>query len=315
MPSGTSRSCTTSFSRVRSCADGDLAADAAAARGVGHQHRIAAGQRQIGGQRRALVAALFLDHLHQHDLAALDDFLDLVLARGSAARVRHFFQHVVAADGFDHLPRLRRRRRSSAAVVAAPCVVVRRLRHARRRRFGRERRRPRRRPSRMLVVRVVIGLARCVLVVGSVLRGRSHRAARSAGLVPACDAQVRRRRCVSAPASGMRMSVGHARVVPSWSDVRSACWSSAACRVLPRSRRSRRRARSSAAVIVPRSAADRSPAALRRRRSCTRSPSPRRRELRWRGRRRSERFSASSSASRWARSSASISACRSATGI
>src|SRR3546814_20368962 len=58
----------------------DLAADAAAARRVRHQHAIAAGQRQIGGQRRALVAALFLDDLHQHDLPALDDFLDLVAA-------------------------------------------------------------------------------------------------------------------------------------------------------------------------------------------------------------------------------------------
>src|SRR3546814_8781935 len=57
-----------------------LAADAAAARRVRQQHAIAAGQRQIGGQRRALVAALFLDDLHQHDLPALDDFLDLVAA-------------------------------------------------------------------------------------------------------------------------------------------------------------------------------------------------------------------------------------------
>jgi hypothetical protein len=58
---------------------GDLARNAAATRGVRHQHRIAAGERQVGGQRRALVAALFLDDLHQQDLAALDDFLDLVL--------------------------------------------------------------------------------------------------------------------------------------------------------------------------------------------------------------------------------------------
>ena len=58
---------------------GDLAGNAAAARGVGHQHAIAAGQRQIGGERRALVAAFFLDHLHQDDLAALDDFLNLVV--------------------------------------------------------------------------------------------------------------------------------------------------------------------------------------------------------------------------------------------
>ena len=80
---------------------GDLAADAAAARGVGHQHGVTAGQRQIGGQRRALVAALFLDDLHQHDLAALDDFLDLVLAARTEGALRHFLQHVVAADGFD----------------------------------------------------------------------------------------------------------------------------------------------------------------------------------------------------------------------
>ena len=58
---------------------GDLAGDAAAARGVGHQHAIAAGQRQIGGEGGALVAAFFLDDLHQDDLAALDHFLDLVV--------------------------------------------------------------------------------------------------------------------------------------------------------------------------------------------------------------------------------------------
>ena len=80
---------------------GDLAADAAAARGVGHQHRIAAGQRQVGRQRGALVAALFLDHLHQHHLAALDDLLNLVLAPWPERALRHFFQDVVAADRFD----------------------------------------------------------------------------------------------------------------------------------------------------------------------------------------------------------------------
>ena len=47
---------------------------------VGHQHAIAAGEAQIGGQRRALVAALFLDDLDQQHLAALDDVLDLVAA-------------------------------------------------------------------------------------------------------------------------------------------------------------------------------------------------------------------------------------------
>ena len=57
----------------------DLARDAAAMPGVRHQHAIAPGKREIGGQRRPLRAALFLGDLHQHDLAALDDLLDLVL--------------------------------------------------------------------------------------------------------------------------------------------------------------------------------------------------------------------------------------------
>ena len=57
----------------------DLAADPAAMMGVRHQHAVTASQRKVGCQRRALVAALFLDHLDQHDLAAGDDFLDLVM--------------------------------------------------------------------------------------------------------------------------------------------------------------------------------------------------------------------------------------------
>ena len=57
---------------------GDLARDAAALAGVRHQHAVAAGQRQPGGQGRAFGAALVLDDLHQQDLAALDDVLDLV---------------------------------------------------------------------------------------------------------------------------------------------------------------------------------------------------------------------------------------------
>jgi hypothetical protein len=81
----------------------DLAADAAAAGGIGHQHRIAAGEREVGGQRRALAAALFLDDLHQHDLAAFDDFLNLVLAARAEGAFRHFLHHIVATDGFDDL--------------------------------------------------------------------------------------------------------------------------------------------------------------------------------------------------------------------
>ena len=144
MPSGTSRSCTTSFSRERSCARGDLAADAAAARGVGHQHRVAAGEREIGGQRRALVAALFLDDLHQHHLAALDDFLDLVLAarperRAPAllpARRRRRRIRRLLPRRRRHRPRrraARRRAASAGSLVRARRAAVRR-RHVRRER-------------------------------------------------------------------------------------------------------------------------------------------------------------------------------------
>ena len=92
---------------------GDLARDAAALAGVGHQHRIAAGEREIGGQRRALVAALFLDDLDQDDLAALDHFLDLVLAAGLARRpLGHVVERVAAAELLRLvLGRIRRRSR------------------------------------------------------------------------------------------------------------------------------------------------------------------------------------------------------------
>ena len=54
----------------------DAAADATAARVVGHQHQVAAGQRDEGGECGALVAALFLFHLNQQFLAFLDDLVD-----------------------------------------------------------------------------------------------------------------------------------------------------------------------------------------------------------------------------------------------
>ena len=47
---------------------------------IGHQHTVPAREAEVGGQRRALVAALFLDDLDQQHLAALDDVLDLVTA-------------------------------------------------------------------------------------------------------------------------------------------------------------------------------------------------------------------------------------------
>ena len=74
----------------------DLAADAAAMRRVGHEHAIAARQRQICGQRRTLVAALFLDDLHQQHLAALDDVLDLVTATQGHALATQFVRSIVA---------------------------------------------------------------------------------------------------------------------------------------------------------------------------------------------------------------------------
>ena len=83
----------------------DLPGDAAAANRVGHQHHVAAGEGQVGGQGRALVAALLLDHLHQHDLALLDDFLDVVAAaeqvtaRLEAAAL--LIVHLVAAQVLD----------------------------------------------------------------------------------------------------------------------------------------------------------------------------------------------------------------------
>ena len=79
----------------------DLAGNPAPPRRVGHQNAIAARQRQIGGQRRALVAALFLDDLDQHDLPDLDHFLNLVLARARLAGVADLFGHILVGDGFD----------------------------------------------------------------------------------------------------------------------------------------------------------------------------------------------------------------------
>ena len=74
------------FNRLRS----------AAMRRVGHEHAIAARQRQIGGQRRTLVAALFLHNLDQQHLAALDDVLDLVTATQGHALATQFVRSIVA---------------------------------------------------------------------------------------------------------------------------------------------------------------------------------------------------------------------------
>src|SRR6185437_33579 len=64
------------------------ARNAAAARRVRHQHAIAARERDVSRERGALVATFFLDHLHQDDLAALDDLLDLVMLAARPALLR-----------------------------------------------------------------------------------------------------------------------------------------------------------------------------------------------------------------------------------
>ena len=89
----------------------DLARNAAAARGVWHQYAVAACERQVCGQRSAFVAAFFLDHLHQDDLAPFDDFLDFVGAPFAPAALRNFLERIDRTDRFD--------------LVAAVLVVVR----------------------------------------------------------------------------------------------------------------------------------------------------------------------------------------------
>ena len=59
----------------------DAARDAAAARIVGHEHQVAAGQGDEGGEGRPLVAALVLFDLNQEFLALSHGFLDGGLAR------------------------------------------------------------------------------------------------------------------------------------------------------------------------------------------------------------------------------------------
>ena len=81
---------------------GDLARNASAARSIRHQHGIAPGKRQIGRERRALIAALLLHHLDEEDLAALDHLLDLVVAPYRTAPLRHFLEAVAGAELLDH---------------------------------------------------------------------------------------------------------------------------------------------------------------------------------------------------------------------
>ena len=78
----------------------DLAADSATVRGVRHEHAIAAGQTEIGGECSALVAAFFLDDLNEDNLPPLDNVLDLVAFAQShtlLARLIAGFRHAAFA--------------------------------------------------------------------------------------------------------------------------------------------------------------------------------------------------------------------------
>ena len=126
------------------CRHGDLAGNPAAPRGVGHQHAIPPGQRQVSGQRSALVAAFFLDHLHQHDLADLDHFLDLVAPRARTTGRGNLLGHILFGNRLDLVVGVRRMvnrpernialfRRSGLgmgmAAVEMHAVVMRQMRH------------------------------------------------------------------------------------------------------------------------------------------------------------------------------------------
>ena len=113
MPSGTSSSSAMPLRRLRSWALVILREMPPPRAVFGISTRIAAGERQIGGQRRALVAALLLDDLDQQHLPALDHFLNLVLAAQPLRPPRHLLQRV-AADLFDRL-----------AVVLRPLLAAR----------------------------------------------------------------------------------------------------------------------------------------------------------------------------------------------
>ena len=73
----------------------DATADATAPWVVGHEHHIATGQADEGGQSRAFVAALFFFHLDQHFLTLFDHVLNAGL--GS----RHIARKILFGDFFE----------------------------------------------------------------------------------------------------------------------------------------------------------------------------------------------------------------------
>ena len=82
---------------------GDLAGNATTTGGIWHQHAVAASQRQIGCKGCTLVAAFFLDDLHQQNLATLDDFLDFIdpAAWLPTGALGNFLKCIFCTDGFN----------------------------------------------------------------------------------------------------------------------------------------------------------------------------------------------------------------------
>ena len=68
---------------------------------IGHQHGEASGKREVSGEGGALVAALFLDNLHQNNLPALDHLLDFVRAPPPPGALGQLFERILGADRFD----------------------------------------------------------------------------------------------------------------------------------------------------------------------------------------------------------------------
>src|SRR5690606_13369606 len=103
---------------------GDLARNATATSRVRHQHGITTCQREVGGQGSALVAALFLDDLHQQDLATLDDFLNLVVLARRAALFANLLECVLCTYGSDFVIPVSVAGRVVFVVVFALAVIV-----------------------------------------------------------------------------------------------------------------------------------------------------------------------------------------------
>ena len=78
---------------------GNLAGNSTAPRRIWHENAVTSGQRKISCKGCTLVATLFLDDLHKNDLAAFDNFLNLVLtARRPARTPGNFFQCVLSTN-------------------------------------------------------------------------------------------------------------------------------------------------------------------------------------------------------------------------